>query len=71
MPMNLGTVRLLLFPPTNTCYFRNRLTRAILGSLSGPDYHLCFARVSCFLAVLIKALLLMEGQGGRKGNVGD
>lgn len=27
--------------------------------------------VSCFLAILIKAVLLMEGQGGKKGNVGD
>lgn len=27
--------------------------------------------VSCFLAVLIKAVLLMEGQGEKKGSVGD
>lgn len=41
--MNLGIVHLLLFPPTNTWHFRNRLTRAMLGSLSEPDRRFCFA----------------------------
>lgn len=62
--MNLGIVHVVLFPPTNMCYFRNRLAKAMLDSVSGPDCHLCFAKVSCFPALLTKAVSLAGREEG-------
>lgn len=70
MQVNLGIINLFLFPPTNTCYCRNRLTKAIQGSPSGPDSISILPEHPVFLVFWLKKTVLTEGQGGEKGNRG-
>lgn len=52
MQVNLGIIHLFLCPPTNTCYFRNQLTKKY-RVVQVVWFHQCFERTSCFLATLI------------------